>query len=180
MCDFNSDSIDDVQWKMVLVGHSHWIQLKAFSSSSHANKCIIDTTLEKKDDHFLHCLRTVHTALFVPSIHLFGGVTYSKCHMLFHVFIMFYLNYKPFSSFPFLSPTFQRSRFMCLNGASGVRKASVTFSQRYFMIFSKAKRGVSAMCAVKEILGSTHRKTQTTTQPDLQQTWCRRNGQKVE
>lgn len=71
------------------------------------------------------------------------------------------------SSFlPFLSPTFQWSRFMCLNGSSGVRKASGTFSQRYFMIFTKAKRGVSFCVRWKKFLVR-HRKTQTTIQPDL-------------
>lgn len=100
-----------VQLKMFLVGHSHWIQLKAFSSSSYANKCIIHRTLKKKRPCFPCLLQPIDTSVRM--------VTYLKCHMLLPCihYVLFELQ-----AVFFLLPTFEWSFFnVQMNGMESMR-----------------------------------------------------------
>lgn len=130
-CGPNSDPIYSATYngEWGLDEHSHWIQLKAFSSSSHADKCIVHRTL-KKQPFSLLTIRASNT-----SVQMFGwGDAFQMPYALPCIhYVLFELQ-----AVFFLSSTFERSVFMFFQ--MGGKEASVTFTMRYFMIFWKAKR----------------------------------------
>lgn len=121
-----TEFLHDAQWKMVLVGHSHWIQLKAFSFSSHANKCIIYRTLKKAP---IFPATTTQGHWYICSVGDVSQMPYAlPCihYVLFELQAVF-----------FLSPTFEWSLFnVQMNG--GESDASVTFTMRLHYDFLKS------------------------------------------